>query len=127
MGAQADESAGRGSYRELVAWQKAMSLVTNVYSLTKSLPPDERYGLSQQMRRSAVSIPSNIAEGQGRHATADFVRFLRVARGSLFELRTQAEICTNLQYPGDWPQLLTDVDEVSRCLAGLIRSLTPNG
>jgi four helix bundle protein len=126
MGARADESSWRGSYRELVVWQKAMSLVTNVYSLTKSLPPDERFGLSQQMRRSAVSIPSNIAEGQGRHATADFIRFLRVARGSLFELRTQAEICVNLHYPGEWRQLLTDLDDVSRCLAGLIRSLTPH-
>jgi four helix bundle protein len=86
------------TYRDLVVWQKSMELVTEVYRMTKNFPGDEIYGLTSQMRRCAVSLPSNIAEGYGRHSTQDYVRFLRVACGSLFELQTQMEISKNLTY-----------------------------
>lgn len=110
------------SYRDLAAWRKAMELVISVYAETGKLSTDERFGLTQQMRRSAVSIPSNIAEGWSRGPTPDFTRFLRMARGSIFELSTQAEICASLKFPGDWPAILDQADEVRRILQGLIRS-----
>lgn len=86
------------SYRDLLVWQKAMSLVTEVYSISQSFPSPEMYGLTSQIRRCAVSIPSNIAEGYGRNSTADYRRFLQIAVGSLFELQTQIEIAFNLNY-----------------------------
>jgi four helix bundle protein len=76
-------------YRELIAWQKGIDLVTEIYTITKKFPKEEVYGLQSQVRRAAVSIPSNIAEGQGRETKADFARFLRVALGSLAEVDTQ--------------------------------------
>ncbi len=85
-------------YRELIVWQKAMRLTKEVYSLVKLLPRDETYVLSDQMRRAVVSIPSNIAEGEGRNSEKDFVRFLSQARGSLWELSTQIEICEQVGY-----------------------------
>ena len=85
------------SYRELVAWQKAMLLVTEIYRATKTFPIEERYGLTNQLRRAAVSVPSNIAEGQARFSSRDFHRFLGIARGSL-EIETQVEIAKSLGY-----------------------------
>jgi four helix bundle protein len=79
-------------YRELIAWQKSVELVTEIYSITKEFPRDEIYGLTSQLRRSAVSVPSNIAEGQGRATKGEFIQFLGHARGSLFELETQIVI-----------------------------------
>ena len=86
------------SYRELRAWKKAIDLVTEVYRLCKLLPKEETYGLSDQMRRAVVSIPSNIAEGQARESLNDFIRFLHIAQGSRAELETQLEICVQLNY-----------------------------
>ena len=86
------------NYRDLIVWQKSMVLVTEVYSITRLLPKEELYGLISQIRRSAVSIPSNIAEGYGRHSTNDYIRFLQIAIGSLYEFQTQLEICLNLKY-----------------------------
>jgi four helix bundle protein len=86
------------SYRELVIWQKAVALVIEVYSITKGFPRDEIYGLTSQLRRSAVSIPSNIAEGQGRATKGEFIQFLCHARGSLFELETQIVMAKELAY-----------------------------
>src|SRR6476620_10714704 len=86
------------SYRDLLVWQKAMRLVTDIYSLSNLFPATEIYGLTNQIRRCAVSIPSNIAEGYGRNSTADYKRFLQIAVGSLFELQTQIEIAFNLNY-----------------------------
>ena len=86
------------SYRDLLVWQKSMALVTEVYRGTRGFPREEIYGLTSQMRRAAVSIPSNIAEGYGRNSTQDYVRFLRMASGSLYELQTQLEIAVNLNY-----------------------------
>lgn len=89
---------GIKTFRDLLVWQKSMSLVTDIYRQTQSFPSNETYGLVSQMRRCAVSIPSNIAEGFGRRATKEYLRFLQIAMGSLFELETQLEISRNLQY-----------------------------
>lgn len=86
------------SYRDLLVWQKSMVLVTEVYSISRKYTDSERYGLISQTQRSAVSIPSNIAEGYGRNSTNDYVRFLRIASGSVYELQTQLEIAVNLSY-----------------------------
>lgn len=86
------------TYRDLIIWQKSMTLVTEVYTITTSFPACELYGLTNQMRRCAVSIPSNIAEGYGRNSTGDYKRFLQISVGSLFELQTQLEIAFNLKY-----------------------------
>ncbi len=117
-------AAGKvGSYRDLIAWQKAMDLLCRTYGTTAHLPTEERFGPRAEMRRSAVSIPSNIAEGWGRHTTPDYLRFLYVARGSECELSTQAEACLRLGYGGDWSGIFTDCDEFGRILNGLISSL----
>lgn len=84
------------SFREPVVWQKAMILVEEAYRLTRSFPKDEIYALANQTKRAAVSIPANIAEGYGRQSTADYIRFLLMARGSLYELRTHLEIAMRL-------------------------------
>lgn len=118
------------SYRDLIAWQRAMTLAKRVYEYSAHLPPDERFGLIQQMRRSAVSVPSNIAEGYGRggpRSTNDYVRFLRVARGSLAELETQILIATELFPIGNVQPPFDLVAETDRVLQGLLRSLEPLG
>ena len=86
------------NFQELTVWQKAMDLVEEVYRLVRLLPPEERYALSDQMRRAAVSVPSNIAEGQQRKSSKEFLQFLYVAKGSNAELVTQLLICQRLQY-----------------------------
>ena len=86
------------TFRDLNVWKKSMSLVTEVYKLIRKLPKEESYCLSDQMRRAAVSIPSNIAEGHARDSQNDFLRFLSIAQGSRAELDTQLEICVNLGY-----------------------------
>ncbi|MBI9017572.1 MAG: four helix bundle protein [Phycisphaerae bacterium] len=86
------------SYCDMLIWQKSMALVTALYELTKTFPQDEKFGLTSQMRRAAVSIPSNIAEGYGRCSQNEFDRFLHIALSSLFELETQLQIACNLNY-----------------------------
>jgi four helix bundle protein len=86
------------SYRDLIVWQKSMNLVTLIYNLVLELPENEKYGLTPQIKRSAISIPSNIAEGYGRNYRKDYSRFLQIARGSLFENQTQIEIAVNLDF-----------------------------
>src|ERR1700686_2110288 len=90
-------SMGR-SYRDLVAWQKAMKFVTAIYEVTQRFPSEERYGLTNQLRRASVSVPSNIAEGQARFSKKEFHHFLSLARGSLVEIETQLLIAENLRY-----------------------------
>ena len=85
-------------YKDLVVWQRAMDLVVEVYRLTKKLPKDELYGLTNQLRRAAVSIPSNIAEGNARTSSGDYLRFLSIARGSNAEVEIQLLICVRLDY-----------------------------
>src|SRR5579862_7466163 len=86
------------NYRDLIVWQKAMDLATLVYQSTESFPQKEVFGLTNQLRRAAVSIPSNIAEGQGRNSNLDFRRFLGISRGSLQEVETQLELARRLGY-----------------------------
>ena len=86
------------TFRDLLVWQKSMNFVTQVYKISKSFPPEENFGLTSQIRRCAVSIPSNISEGYGRESLNDYLRFLNIAMASLFELQTQLEIAYNLEY-----------------------------
>jgi four helix bundle protein len=113
------------SYRELIAWQKAIDLVTDIYECTRSFPESERFGLTSQLRRAAVSVPSNIAEGQGRATTGEFSQFLGHARGSLLEIETQIFIARNLEFfaPAQSNLLLGKCAEVGRILNGLMGSL----
>ena len=85
-------------FRDLKVWQKAMDLAEEVYTLVRNLPREETYSLSDQIRRAAISIPSNISEGQGRITSKEFIRFLSMARGSLWELSTQIELCERFHY-----------------------------
>lgn len=113
------------NYTELVAWQKAMDLVEAIYSVTRRFPPDERYGLTPQIRRAAISIPSNIAEGQGRSGRREFLHHLSIAHGSLRELETQMMIARRLGYlrESDAKGLLEHAGAVGRLINGLLRSL----
>jgi four helix bundle protein len=86
------------SYRDLIVWQKSMNVVTLVYKLVKQFPDDEKFGLVSQIKRSSVSVPSNIAEGYGRNYTKDYIRFLNIARGSLYEMQTQLQVALNLGF-----------------------------
>ena len=114
------------SYRDLIAWQKAMDVVTDVYRITESFPTREQFGLTNQARRAAVSVPSNIAEGQGRGTTKDYIHFLHISRGSLQELETQLMLAQRLGYQeaSKIEPLLTRTAEVSRIISGLINSLS---
>ena len=113
-------------YRDLIAWQKAMDLVEHVYRATVMFPKEELYGLKSQMRRAAVSIPSNIAEGQGRRTTnEEFNRFLLIALGSLCELETQIELTVRLKILDDSEtaaSLRESSKEVGRLINGLVTS-----
>src|SRR5437667_9229628 len=113
------------SYRDLIAWQRAMDLVEILYASTRVWPKDEVHGLTSQVRRAVVSIPSNIAEGQGRASTKEFLHHLSIARGSLLELETQALVAQRLGYLQSEvaERLLISAAEVSRLISGLARSL----
>jgi four helix bundle protein len=112
------------SYRELIAWRKAMQLVTEIYLATQAFPRHELYGLTNQLRRAAISVPSNIAEGQARFFWKEFHHFLSHARGSLAEIETQLTIAQNLGYLSakQSETLLSEAAEVGRILNGLIAS-----
>ncbi|MFH1747129.1 MAG: four helix bundle protein [Planctomycetota bacterium] len=113
------------SFRDLIAWQKAMALCERMYTISKDFPSDERFGLTAQLRRAAVSVPSNIAEGYGRRSKRDYLRFLNVALGSLCELETQLILSLRLGFM-DSDRAGPDMDllrEVDRILCGLIRAL----
>jgi four helix bundle protein len=111
------------TFRDLVAWQKAMELARMVYRVTQAMPSSEQFGLTNQMRRAAYSIPSNIAEGYARQSRPDYLKFLRISRGSLAELSTQMELATTLgMIPPNRPvQLL--LEEADRVVQFLIMSL----
>jgi four helix bundle protein len=113
------------SYRQLIAWQKAMDFVAAVYKATRLFPKEEMYGLTSQLRRAAVSIPSNIAEGQGRQTTGEFRQFLGHARGSLLETETQILLSERLEYLNHKAAevLIGQAAELGRILNGLINSL----
>ncbi len=86
------------TFRDLLIWQKAMNLVTNTYQITEKFPKEELFGLTSQIRRSAISLPSNIAEGYGSDSNKELLRFINIAIGSLFEFQTQIEIAKNINY-----------------------------
>ncbi len=113
------------SYRDLVEWQKAMKFVTAIYEATRQFPNEERYGITNQLRRAAVSVPSNIAEGQARFSQKEFHHFLSQARGSLVEIETQLMIAKELKYlqAAKADILLAAADELGRVLNGLIASI----
>jgi four helix bundle protein len=114
-----------GPHRTIVAWQKAIALVTEIYRVTEDFPKTEMYGLTSQLRRAAVSVPSNIAEGRGRRSKREYVQFLYRARGSLLEVETQLEIAHNLAFlPDDrFTGLCNEVDDAGRVLNGLIANV----
>jgi four helix bundle protein len=110
-------------HQDLLAWQEAMALAKSVYALTSGFPREETYGLTAQMRRAAVSIPSNIAEGAARATTKEFLHFLHVARGSLSELDTQLRLAQDFGYTGDYATPNAQAEQVFKLLAGLINSI----
>ena len=110
-------------HHELKAWQEAMELVKEIYRVTQEFPKEEIYGLVSQMRRAAVSIPSNIAEGAARTGTKEFLQFLSISRGSLSEVETQLLIAKSLGYIKNQEHVLEQIDKVFGLLGGLINSL----
>ena len=115
-------------FQDLIVWQKAMMLARETYSLVKGLPVEERYALSDQMRRAAVSIPSNIAEGQSRNTKKEFINFLHIAKGSNSELMTQFLLCVDFQYlkKEEIQRAIDLCTEIDGLLGGLIKSLRNN-
>jgi four helix bundle protein len=109
------------SYKDLIVWQRSIELVKAVYSLTSKFPTEERFGLVNQMRRAAVSVPSNIAEGQARKSTAEFIRFLSMAGGSLAELETQLIIARELKFsdPTQYDEVSAQIFEVQKMMSAL--------
>ncbi len=114
------------SYQDLKVWKKAMELVTDIYKVTRTFPNEELYGLTNQLRRAAVSVPANIAEGWGRGTTKGYIQFLRIARGSLLEVETPMTISHNLGYVNAQDlqeQILQKIIEISKMMNALINSL----
>ncbi len=113
-------------FRQLRAWQHAMDIVVEAYSIINLLPIEERFGLCDQMRRSAVSIPSNIAEGQARNSSKEFIHFLSIARGSIAELQTQILLCKRLEYIADpvISQIMVHLQDNDKMIGGLMRAIS---
>ncbi|MBQ3348803.1 MAG: four helix bundle protein [Thermoguttaceae bacterium] len=114
------------SYRDLIVWQRSMDLVVEIYRLIQLLPREELYGLSDQMRRAATSIASNISEGYGRNTTGDYIHFLKISRGSKHELETQLLICVRIGYlhENQIALVMNYCDEVGKMLNALITKLS---
>ncbi len=110
-------------YKDLLVWQKVMDLARQVYKLTSHFPKEEVYGLTSQIRRSAVSIPSNIAEGSARSGTKEFLQFLSIARGSAAELETQLLLASQLGYSAETEEILSVLTSVRQMINALMRSL----
>ena len=113
------------NFKDLLVWQRAMALAKRIYEITQAFPSDERFGLVSQMRRAAVSIPSNIAEGQARHTTGEFVQFISHAEGSLAELETQLRLSLDLSYysKSEAISILELMEELRKMLNSLRRKL----
>jgi four helix bundle protein len=110
-------------HHKLEVWKRSIEFVTAIYKLTESFPKSEIYGLVQQLRRSAISIPSNIAEGAGRNSKNEFKQFLSIAQGSIAELETQLLIARNLCFVKEPESLLIELDELSKMIIGLAMAL----
>ena len=117
-----------GTFKDLEVWKAAMELTARVYRLTAQFPREERYGLTSQMRRPAVSVPSNIAEGKGRASDKELIQFLCHSRGSLFEIETQLTIAEQLGYhtAEDYNAVQCEVARIGQMINGLIRSVRPS-
>jgi four helix bundle protein len=111
------------NHKDLFVWQKSIALAGKVYAATRLLPSEERFGLSQQLRRAAVSIPSNIAEGSARRNRAEYIQFLRTASGSVWDIETQVMIAATQGLITDHEPLLEEIAQIGRQLDALIRSL----
>ena len=112
-------------FKDLRVWQQSMDVVTDVYKLIRTLPYEERNGLSDQIRRSSVSVPSNIAEGQARNSSKEFIRFLSISRGSIAELETQLILCVRLQYLAEESvsDILMRLKSIDKMISSLMSSL----
>lgn len=117
------------SYRELLIWQKSILVVTNIYKLTRDFPKEELFGITSQMRRCAISIPSNIVEGFGRKSQGDFKRFLNISLGSTYELQTQIEISQNLEYLNteNYKYLMESCVELEKMMNSLVSKIKAKG
>jgi four helix bundle protein len=113
------------SYRDLEVWKRSLLLVADVYRVTRTLPPDERFGLTAQMRRAAVSVPCNIAEGYGRTTRGEYLNFLSIARGSVFEVEALCDVCQSLSLLGrkDLKAIEDHLVQMRRMLRGLMAAL----
>lgn len=113
------------TFRDLIVWQKSISFVTEIYKMTNAFPKEEQFSLTNQLRRAAISIPSNISEGFGRHTRKEYIRFLQIAIGSTFELQTQIEIAKNLNFISqeDFYRIFELSKEIERMLSSLITKL----
>ena len=109
------------TYRDLIAWQKSMTFVADIYQVTVKFPQEELYGLTSQIRRSSIAIPSNIAEGYGRNSRKDYSRFISIAIGSLYECQTQLELSFNLNYCTEnvFDKIYEQAREIERMLSSL--------
>ena len=115
------------AYKQLLVRQKGIQLVKIIYSISRGFPKDEQYGLTSQLRRAAVSIPSNIAEGNGRASRSEYLHFLSIARGSCYEVETQLIICREIGFCSEEELLpvFSLVDEIARILNGMLHKLSP--
>ena len=115
-------------HKKLDVWKVALDLVSEIYKVTERFPSREVYGLTSQIRRAAVSVPSNIAEGAGQHTKREFVNYLHVAQGSLSEVDTQSEIAKRLGYIDEstWAKIDTRMERIDKMLSGLIRQQSPS-
>lgn len=113
------------SYKDLIVWQKAIDLVTEIYSVSKTFPNEEKFGIVNQLNRAVVSIPANIAEGWGRESSKNYLQFLRISRGSLMEVETLILISKNLKYVDEeeFKLISNKIEEVGKILQGLIKSI----
>ncbi len=113
------------TFRDLVVWQKSMAFVTEMYAVTKFFPSEELFGLTSQLRRATVSIPSNIAEGYGRKSDRDFYRYLKISIASLYEVQTQLEIAHNLQFvtENQFTALYGRAREIERILSAFSKTV----
>jgi four helix bundle protein len=116
------------THKDLIVWQKSVAFVTEIYKTTASLPDDEKFGIISQLRRAAVSIPTNISEGAARHSTKEFIQFLYISLGSISEIDTLLLIAGNLKYTDsdDLTILQHKADEIKKMLTSLIKSLKNN-
>jgi four helix bundle protein len=114
-----------GNFKELLVWKKSIEFVTEIYEITAAFPPEEKFGLVSQIRRAAVSIPSNIAEGNARRSSADYIQFLKIARGSGAEVETQIVISKDLGFieEAKCEDLISKITEIMKMINGLINYL----